>query len=692
MEPSLDPEGSGDEQQPDYHEIYLSWNSALAKHFFNPELAGRRVVLNASDGVLEDVGRRAALDPATFVRAVKAGVPWGESQGLCYRALDAAADWRAKPLEYPPYLAALCLFVLAVGIELAGRASFAYYPRLRHLLGEDEDAGQPTGFTKMSDLWDDLEVWSNRDKQGELGSFEVLFGGNQPHVSIPKGQSLLTEPERASLAAIFDEEQLDPASNPPDEQLLRAVVRRGAGRVRPRTMEVARGEAGGELRDVLAQLVAEELSEWDGLPAPGDERSGGVTGGLRLQLDLDEIAGQARTGLRCVVARAATFPESGFLLEGEQFPVRLLAVEQAPSWSSLLVDPATGVPADASELNWCARAQLVVEGHGIFRMRGADLRVFVSGLHFGLPGLVEVSGVPDAGDCVLACVARAEDKLTKWLQGACEKWERIAISRGLPEGWRLWRVVGLRSGYSDAPFDELLQNRALRIGLEGGLRIGRGHEYFAFALPTILISDLPDLEVSCDGGELAPLGAGRYSLVPSRAGDCVVTITVLSGNSRRRVDIHVVESYAWAFGPSEQGLDRFGEEVNTRAAVTGVLVNSETAEPCDFQPRPESALGDLRKYRNLSFIGRRPNEFSHWPEQPIPDKWQPVWAVEVRRRGLLLYVGSEPENEEPVAAPVSTPATGTWREFLLRNRKKIEQPSNRRLARLWRSYLQAARK
>ena len=92
-EPSFaTPEGPGNGHQPDYHEIYMSWNSALAKHFFNPEMAGRRVVLNASDDMVEEVGRRAALDPATFVRAVEAGRPMGRARRAVLQG-----PWRARP-------------------------------------------------------------------------------------------------------------------------------------------------------------------------------------------------------------------------------------------------------------------------------------------------------------------------------------------------------------------------------------------------------------------------------------------------------------------------------------------------------------------------------------------------------------------------------------------------------------------
>src|SRR3954467_9635464 len=101
----------------DHHSLYLAWNTALAEHFFRPEMAGRRVVLFVSDDVIAEVGANAALDPESFVASVKAGVPWGEREGVCYRALDAFEGWRSKDLPYPPYLAALCMFVLAVGIE-----------------------------------------------------------------------------------------------------------------------------------------------------------------------------------------------------------------------------------------------------------------------------------------------------------------------------------------------------------------------------------------------------------------------------------------------------------------------------------------------------------------------------------------------------------------------------------------------
>ena len=80
---------------------FLSWNDLIAGHFFQPEMAGRRVYLFVTEDVLREVGG-AEADVSDFISAVKAGPPNVTRQGLCQRALQIMEGWRAK--NFPLYL------------------------------------------------------------------------------------------------------------------------------------------------------------------------------------------------------------------------------------------------------------------------------------------------------------------------------------------------------------------------------------------------------------------------------------------------------------------------------------------------------------------------------------------------------------------------------------------------------------
>src|SRR5262249_7977688 len=160
---------------------------------------------------------------------------------LCQRALQALDGWRNRGLEYPPYLAYLTLFVLAVG-RPGDHASHSYYPRLRELLDEPGD-GAPPSFNRMLDLWDDLEKWTIQDKGGALGLFEGRILGGWIHVGLPLAQTILTDKEQRNLPDVFFAAGLDPAATPTSEALVQALMNSGSGRLRARTLRALQPDA-----------------------------------------------------------------------------------------------------------------------------------------------------------------------------------------------------------------------------------------------------------------------------------------------------------------------------------------------------------------------------------------------------------------------------------------------------------------
>src|SRR3954466_7484688 len=147
---------------------YLEWNDRIAATFFTPASEGRRVYLFVTKELIASLGE----DLSAFIAALRVGPPWAGGHEICGNAEAAFYKWRPRKLAYPPYVGYLAFFALAAGIE-GDFAHHAYYPRLRTLLGEPPVAGTYPGFSKMRALWDDLEVWSQQDRQGRLGIFQA---------------------------------------------------------------------------------------------------------------------------------------------------------------------------------------------------------------------------------------------------------------------------------------------------------------------------------------------------------------------------------------------------------------------------------------------------------------------------------------------------------------------------------------
>src|ERR1043166_6952006 len=205
---------------------YAEWNIEIAKRFFSPECEGRRVFLSVTKDLIEELGGENGT--RDFIDAVKQG-PADASRaglGLCARILEATMRWRRLGApDIPPYIATLALFVLAAGNDDEDESGTqSYHKRLRTLLGEVVSYNHIHRFSECVSVWDDLEVWANHDKGGELGMFRVEFSGEMMHVGIPVSQTMLTEKERSLLPDVFLAAGLDPTIQYSDAHIAKEVA------------------------------------------------------------------------------------------------------------------------------------------------------------------------------------------------------------------------------------------------------------------------------------------------------------------------------------------------------------------------------------------------------------------------------------------------------------------------------------
>lgn len=545
---------------------YLLWNDRIAAHFFNPEMRGRRVHLHITQELIRDIGKSEAVGISDFIRSVKLGAPWCTGQPVCLGATETMAGWRRRKRQFPPYIPVLSLFVLAAAVGDEGEfAAQAYYPRLRKLLGEEQDGKPYPHFSEMRSLWRDLEVWTQRDMSGAIGVFEFPATGRLVHVGVPISQVILTADERRSLPLIFVEAALDPGASPSDSYLAGILAEFGAQLLRSRTIRILENPSNfKEEYQALIEAVLEELQGWDGkvtqVIAGGAKRTS-IHGSLRLCCEeIDLVANLVTLRLRCRVRQE--FPEDDLLLSAASESVQYKCQEYAGGWSTMLEESETRRPLDASKINIFADLAMRESGpHGWrFKLPKTDVRVLISGATEGLPGYIEVQQLPSDSSFYLVASPPAWNLIERWGQSSCQGFKHLHQLRGLPADCRCYSVSqALNDNIVRSVYPTLSFPSSERIRLEGGIRLS-GNTFFGFALPRIVVeASKPNFQVFCNGEELAKSRDGDFVL-PSRIPDgTTLEIEVRNGDKPLVAkSIFVYSRFPWQNLPTLAWFDTFG--------------------------------------------------------------------------------------------------------------------------------------
>ena len=676
---------------------YLAWNDRLAARFFREAMAGRPVYLYTTEELVANVARELDETFQDFIDVCKAGPAWATREGLCQKALQAAADWRDRDLQYPPYINYLCLFVLGAGHE-GDFASHAYYPRLRELLDDPGDGALPS-FHRMLELWDDLERWAVEDKAGDLGVFEARISGGWIHVGLPIAQTILTEEERHLLPEVFAGAGLDPTSPPPDDELARLLRSSGRSVLTRRTLRLL--EKGGESDrfNALLEVVADELSDWDGTVVPRDNAgSQRAQGSLRLCATWDPVQQVLATSLRCRVN--GILPEDDLFLSPESGGPEFICCEALPGWSTPLVNCEDGHALAAVGLNLKKNLELRDRRTAwSFWFRGSPVRVLVDGRDHGLPGLVEVFQAPRSQRFLVAADPKAWARIADWATSSCEGLEELDVQSGLPSKWRLGRVERI-IGSGQAPFALLQPPSNVRLRFVGGIRSSPGGNYFAFAPPMIQVAGGSGMEeVTCNGMALQPgLDGGAYGLPADLVPEARNRIEVKddTGVLKRR-SLFLTGDFAWGTAGAEHLFDEWGSATSPNSESPGVSrkanlrsLPDETAG-CAIQLAPLLCANRLRS-RRIVLVGRSPGEISAWKQGEELPTWAPFWAVLLARRGEAIYCGGSIAEAKPASrSSCDARSIREWKSLLWSRRKRIKAPATAELQRLWRDYQSAAR-
>lgn len=682
---------------------YEDWNEVLAQNFFHPKMAGRRVYLYTTVGLLNRLGEPHEVDVDDFLAAIKQRHRWSiQANHFCDGVVACMETWHQQhrrlpesnfDKHYPPYLAYLAFFALAAGRDAEGFSRHAYHAPLNELLGREIGAGTLPGFAKVDRVWEDLERWANDEQDGRLGYFFAEAIGHA-HVGYPMAQMLLSEEEREHLPGVFARAGLSPTFPPSDGEVAALVARHGRQNLRPRTLRLL-GERNGEnprAHEVLLEILTDELAQWDGQMEERESQTNGASsrrcssGSLWLTLE-DQGFRDLHAGLRAHVAEE--FPEDELTLRSRNNDQVYSCIERAGGWSWPLAAPDNS-PLDATCFDWTQDIELSDPDLGwTFRMTGSPVRLFEKGHTLGVQGWAETRRLRREVPFRLAVAPEARARIETWGAEDCQGFAPIPDASGLPDEWGLYRAeAALRDQRVRDAFPVLTFPSRLRLRFGGGVRFGRGDEFFAFAPPEVVVEGAPEhAQLYCKGQPMETAGEGRYTLpldehrfrIEVRQGDEVLLSRTVF--LRQHLD--------WTRRAEETEFDQFGQPFGAPEEEPVTVAGARVRGEVTIQDRLRTFL-PVRNTRKVFLIGRMPGQIVKWPQEPLPE-WEPIWEVPMEKRGQAFFHG-ESLDVQPAAVPerVDQKHLRLWKDVLWHKRKRIKEPLLPCVRVLWFAYREAA--
>ncbi|WP_342678754.1 hypothetical protein [Methanofollis sp. UBA420] len=709
---------------------YLDWNEHIARYFFNPDNAGKNVIIFVNKDIINGIGELYDEGFDDFVRCLVRGPDFvrNTSENICKTAYETYCYGKQTDSEPPPYIAYLALFVCAATID-GDYDRNAYYPRLKDLVGDDQDINMSALFSDyISCLWKDLQIWSQVKKGEAYGRFTIMRRGGHRNVGIIYAQTILSENERKKLPIIFSRAGLDP-TDPPTEDVLKLKLRRyGEPLFESRTKKLLNSNWGQEntLLSALIDLVLSELDRWDGtVPETGTEGQDTLAAtsqrgqrwvNVYARVCLSKVPGDFSSHIRFKAnPDNVVFPEDGLEFKVGEAPhlieKRLLDEvfsshqTNKAGWSRPLQTSKDGrIDILKAELFDWSKGAVFVDREMNWKvvLRPANVRVFLPGGRENLPDTyVEAQHLERACPFLVACCDSVKQRIASWGKSETENFEQVSSS-GLPEGWSLFRGENAKNECKG--FDPLTLPKEIRLRLAGGIRLSAGSNNFLhFAPPTIVVDGSSgDVTVTANDKEIPQKQVeGMQWDIPScyKKGE-PITIDVLVGGEKacssrtiHLVDPELAEDFSKVPVIDSKGnLLKCDEEGQPLRYAQGVVVYG--VDVSEFGNVPLGAPTYLSD--SITFLGPEPGMVACWPNDALPTEWSPVWALAKTGRNTrdVHYCGLPgDENSRPKGTPVTTcrKTLKLWKESVWVNRKRNAPPKIPKLRKKWSKYMEVAR-
>ncbi len=460
------------------------WNEALLEELLPIQLAAP-VLLACDDETVRAAGQRLGLSPAlaleSLLAAVKAAHHVVNHTGLGDLS-RASGRFRIAscPRGTPPFFAVLCVVVLAASRMCpdGDRATSAYYPILRDLLGLTKEQGAIEGFSDVELLFPLLREWLHVDLKCARGHLALPDQPTPRFVGYPISQTVFRQRDREVLTTFFSERIARPHEGIDNLRLLRRWG--GRHQLTRHALDMVMGDA---FADRVRAAISGAYRSWDGSILEGDGRRSWVA---RLTL---------QTNPARILVSSASKDELHLIWRDWSALLYAGGVAELP-WSAL--DAAATTPLTIAIDGSDDTMQIPTLGMSVlFQVREDQAS--------GWSGLSRVRSVDDGAAWVLT----REPVLISRHQAS------ITETAGLPAPWKL--LFGVRGDLLPMELRSLADAEAAPISVEGGLAVER-RTYLVGGGPRLVAGKLDEdvpLAVSVDGVGVGMLYSGRGITLPA---------------------------------------------------------------------------------------------------------------------------------------------------------------------------------
>ncbi|RZJ56302.1 MAG: hypothetical protein EOO44_00090 [Flavobacterium sp.] len=262
---------------------FLEWNNHIAKHFFNPNQAGRDIhlfitkqeIINlAKENFEEETDQEIWED---YLRKLRNGLPGSSGYPDIFdKAIHSFQQWKkgirkidGVEVKYPPYISHLVFAVLPL-IEIQGDYyATNYYDRLKDFLNENNiQQNLRNKLRDIDELWADLSNWSINTKNGELGCFKELLFTHETRKFVykPFSQCVLTPKAIRKLSDFFYATGFVPKTFYQDEFFKQQLCSRNGIAIlelKTSVVEIIKKPAD-EIGQSIIETVKSEFIQWTG--------------------------------------------------------------------------------------------------------------------------------------------------------------------------------------------------------------------------------------------------------------------------------------------------------------------------------------------------------------------------------------------------------------------------------------------
>lgn len=480
---------------------FIEWNNHIAKHFFNPDHAGKDILLFITKQEIVNLGRP-NFDGETdeeiwndYLRKIKNGLPGSNNfPDIFDKAIHAFKQWNRTglksiegvELKYPPYIAHLVFAVLPL-IEIQGDYYVTnYYDRLQDFLEENNiKQNLRNKLRDIDTLWADLSNWSNKTKNGELGCFRELRFTHETRKFVykPFSQCVLSPKAIKKLPEFFFASGLIPKTFYQDNAFRNHLCRRGIEMLglKPSTIEIIK-KPDDEIGNSILETVRSEFNEWTGeeheiILKEGIEKQirKNTVVPIKLQFKINEDS-EIDFSFRI---NYATEPPPGLKL-GE-----FDDIYENAKWSRTFRKQFTGEVFSLRDFanKWIAN----------FEFR--NIRLFVRGHYFLLSNdfWIETQSLLRAEEMFLLCRNEISGSISSWGEESCTEFKDCSAYPNIPSGYSLFKFKNPQTSHPE--FQQLRVYKDKTISLRAGTGLKTGYRIYLNEL-------LPEVEIlNADGSE-----------------------------------------------------------------------------------------------------------------------------------------------------------------------------------------------